>query len=101
MATAKRFFPLVYWRKAGTLFTIGGSNGSGMKEVTEYSIEKNCWSIHSQLPEAMFGSSAVILNDDAIYNIGGYPSTHSVIKCDLNGEPEWNPVEILEFSYKN
>ena len=100
MPNPKYVFPLVYWIKRLALFTIGGHCGSAMKEVTEYSIEKDTWKMYSQLPEAIYGSSAVIL-DHTIYNIGGNSSTHSILWCDLSSAPVWSPLEIPNHSFKN
>ena len=67
-----------------------------MKEVTEYSIERNVWKIHSQLSEAVHGASGVVL-DDILYKLGGYPSAqHTVLWCGLKGLPLWNPINVTD-----
>ena len=55
------------------LFLVGGGGSSGyffFKEVEEYSLLKNKWRPHSQLPWTTDLSAAVILNR-MLYNFGG------------------------------
>ena len=100
MLNPKFNFPIVFWNKGRTLFTIGGNNGNLMREVSEYSVDKDTWKIHSQLPQPIKGSSAVVFND-VIYNIGGHSSGQSILWCDLNAEALWNPFEIPNYNFKN
>lgn len=100
MPNPKYVFPIVHWKKKSILFTIGGNNGVNMKEVTQYSIETNSWKLHSQLPEAIHGSSAIVLKE-IIFNIGGNASSHSILYCDLKGQADWSPAEIPNYSFKD
>ena len=60
---------MALWKSRSSLFTLGGRwDGFSLKEVQEYSMPKNNWKSHSQLPEDIFGSSAVVLNE-VIYNM--------------------------------
>ena len=61
---------MAFWRLKKIIFTVGGYNGSRLKKVQEYCLSKNTWAFHSDLPEAIHASSAVVLSS-TIYNIGG------------------------------
>ena len=88
-------FPTVLWKKRNVLFTIGGFNKKRFKEVEEYSVLKNKWKMHSELPQALSYSSAVILHP-TIYNIGGGGLTDLILLCDLSSsrQPKWNALNL-------
>ena len=86
---------MTLWKERSTLFTLGGYNGSYLKEVQEYSIAKNIWNLHSQLPHGNFSSSALVLNA-VIYNIGGEQSSHSLLWCNLSRSLcKWKPMDLV------
>ena len=100
MPTPKFDFPMALWKERRTLFTLGGRNRSFQKEVQEYSLSKSKWKLHSLLPEALYGSSAVVL-DQVMYNIGGLGSSHSVVRCHLSpsGLQEWKLVDLPNYNF--
>ena len=56
-----------------TLFSVGGGGHGGLyylKEVEEYSLLKNKWKFHSQLPRTIGNSAAVVLKR-VMYNFAG------------------------------
>ena len=55
MLTSNCGFAMTLWKERCTLYVLGGTgNGSRrLKEVQEYSLTKNIWKAHSQLPEAI------------------------------------------------
>lgn len=101
MPTAKQGFSLVHWKERGFFFNAGGFNGSYLNEVEEYSCLKNKWRLHSELPQAMDGSSVVVLHS-IFYIIGGYGSSHSLLCCNLNShqQPKWKGFDLQGVSLK-
>ena len=85
MPTPKSHFAMAEWKARSTLFTVGGWNISRLKDVQEYSLAKNTWRLHSQLPESISGSSVVVLHN-VMYNIGGFGSSHSVLWNNLSSD---------------
>ena len=69
--------------------------------MQEYSLAKNDWKLHSQRPEGIVASSAVVLKS-MIYNIGGYESSHSVLWCSLlsNDPPQWKSMDLENYSFE-
>ena len=72
-----------------------------LNEVQEYSLVKDSWTLHSHVPAAVSGSSAVVL-DDVMYNLGGFGASHSIMWCDLNFSfaPNWNFMDLPNHSFK-
>ena len=58
-------------------FTIGGLSSSNLKEVIDYSIQKNSLKKHSEVPEAIDGYTEGVLSI-VFYFFGGQSSTRSV-----------------------
>ena len=46
--------------------------------------------------------SAAVVQNNVIYNIGGYPSSQSVLWCSLasNDPPNWKSMELQNHSFK-
>ena len=63
-------------------------------------ISKNHWNFHSELPEALEGSSVVVV-DNVMYNIGGDRSSHSVYWYPLlsNYQSEWKFMDLNNFDF--
>ena len=59
---------------------------------------KNVWRLHSILPERVWGSSAVVLND-IIYNIGGNGSSHSVMWSRANPSSKWYLRDLSNYNF--
>ena len=78
MPIPKSLFAVTLRKERRSLFALGGWNESVLKEVYEYSISKSKWKSHSELQEPTYGSSAVVFSN-AMYNIGGVGSSHSVV----------------------
>ena len=57
--------------------------------------------LHSYLPEAIYGSSAVVLNN-VMYNIGGYLSSRSVAWCRLKSKyvTSWQFMDLSNSNFK-
>ena len=97
MSTPKAFFAIALWNERSALLTLGGvKNGASPKEVQEYSLPKNIWKPHSQLLEAVYGSSAVVFNH-VIYSIGRWRSSHSVMWCRLAC---WKFIDLPNSAFK-
>ena len=101
MATPKCAFAVTLWKERSTLFTLGGFNESPLKQVTQYSISKDSWKLHSQLPEAITNSSAVAFKD-MIYNIGGDGASHSVLWCVLTSTRpfNWKFMDLTPYNFQ-
>ena len=102
MVAPKCFFSLVLWKQMRHLFTVGSVDHNGsykMKEVDEYSVLKNKWKIHSQLPWGCSSSAAVVLKR-VMYNFGGYKEHKFLICCDLNlsHKLKWKVLELQDCS---
>ena len=95
MPAPKVGFPLVIWKKSNVLFSIGGFKKWKIIEVEEYSILKNKWRRHSQLPQALSYSSAVILHS-TLYIFGGSDWSKDVLQCDLSSRNDfkWNALNL-------
>ena len=96
MVHSKYVFPLVHWQQMDILFTIGGHHENYQrKEVEEYSLLKNKWKIHSQLPKVICNSDGIILRR-VIYNFGGDREPSSIICCDLSlsHHHEWKVFQL-------
>ncbi len=100
LPVAKSLFPMVYWAREKALITIGGSNGSPLTDVQQYSIARNQWNAIAQLPESMYGSSAAIIQQKHLYNIGGYGSTSSLMHLEL-GDPskQWKKLNVASHKF--
>ena len=101
MPTSKNAFPSVHWSMRNILFSIGGNNGWHLRQVEEYSILKNKWRFHSQLPRTIVASSGVVLKG-VLYNIGGMKSSHPILGCDLSSthQPKWMALDFREARFK-
>ena len=68
--------------------------------MIQYSVGRNKWRQYSFLPEGVTGSSGVIL-DNTTYNIGGYGSHHSILKCDLGSthKHSWLGIDLSEYGF--
>lgn len=69
-----------------------------MKEVTEYSIDRNTWSTHSQFAVTIYSSSAVVLGE-IVYNFGGVGSNSSVYWYNLMSNDVWSPMDLPDCSF--
>ena len=84
------------------LYAIGGYNNDGyLTQVEKYSLPTNKWRSHSLLPEGICSSSAVILNNK-IYILAGYPSSQSILWCDLGSplESKWMAYDFSDFFFQ-
>ena len=101
MKIPKFIFAMAFWKESNSLFTLGGCNKHGLNEVEEFLPSKNRWTSHSRLPEASYGSSAVVLNS-VIYVIGGDPSSHSAMWCSLAYDAPfmWKFMDLPNYNFQ-
>lgn len=96
MPAGKSAFPLTYWKTEDSVLTVGGSNGSRLDEVTQFSQVKGEWKVLPPVLEKMSNCSATVLKD-VLYCIGGIGSTNSVEWMELVSEKRrWSSIKRME-----
>ena len=87
MPTAKFGFPMTYSHKFDTLITVGGKGSTRklLREVTQFNLKTNIWSILPSFDARLWLSSICIVNNYCLYNFGGDGSKRCIDRLCLAG----------------
>ena len=97
LSVAKSWFPMPFYVSEEQLITVGGykNGGSAITDVESFSLSEGAWKKLPSLSKAIYGSSAVIIGGDNLYNIGGQYSEDSIQLLKLaEADAKWKAVPL-------